>query len=49
MTDIHTMPSDGPEHQESEECWCCPILIYVDIETGVHQWLHNDTRPGGVN
>ena len=28
------------EHEESENCWCCPTLVYLDDETGVGVWLH---------
>jgi len=28
------------EHEESEHCWCEPVLYYEDEETGVKCWAH---------
>ncbi len=30
------------EHEESEDCWCCPTLSYRDPETGIGVWVHNE-------
>jgi hypothetical protein len=29
------------EHEESENCWCEPILFYEDELTGNQVWVHN--------
>lgn len=41
--DIHTMPDDG-KHECSDKCFCGPQIYYVDDNTGIKCWLHNDTR-----
>lgn len=29
------------EHLISKDCWCCPILEYVNKETDIEVWVHN--------
>ena len=47
MTDgnVHTIPTDGPEHQESKDCWCHPDLLddFTD-EGGVKHYLHREIQ-----
>lgn len=42
---IHTMPTHGPEHEESENCWCEPELLndFTAIG-GVKQYLHKEIQ-----
>lgn len=30
------------EHEDSEDCWCCPTLEYVDPVTGIGVWVHHE-------
>lgn len=39
--DIHVVPNNG-RHEESANCFCCPVLIYKDEFTAVSVWSHND-------
>ena len=32
------------EHIDSKDCWCCPKLDYVDPDTGVEVWVHNEIQ-----
>lgn len=38
--DIHTVPTEGKEHEATKHCWCEPRLDYVDEETGVRHYVH---------
>jgi hypothetical protein len=38
--DVHVMPTFGPEHACSAQCWCAPELDYTDADTGVSVWVH---------
>lgn len=42
---VHTIPLDGPEHIESEECWCKPECMgdFTD-EGGVKHYLHKELQ-----
>lgn len=42
---VHTMPTDGPAHIESKDCWCEPELIedYTD-QSGVKLYLHKEIQ-----
>jgi len=32
------------DHLLTKDCWCYPILEYVNEETGVELWVHNDKQ-----
>lgn len=42
---VHTMPTYGPAHQESKDCWCEPELVgdYTN-EKGVKHYLHKEIQ-----
>ena len=42
---VHTIPIDGPEHSESKECWCEPILMddYTE-QGGCKHYLHKEQQ-----
>lgn len=42
---VHTVPSIGPEHIESKDCWCEPELIgdYAN-DNGVKHYLHKELQ-----
>lgn len=42
---VHTIPYDGTEHDESAECWCEPELMadYTD-SGGVKHYLHKELQ-----
>lgn len=37
---IHTVPTNGKPHEESENCWCEPLLTFVHHETLIKHYLH---------
>lgn len=37
---VHTVPTSGLEHEESQDCWCEPILDYEDELTGIKHYIH---------
>lgn len=42
---VHTMPLDGPPHEESSQCWCVPELIADETENGgVKCYLHKELQ-----
>ena len=41
---IHVMPTHGPEHMESKDCWCEPYLDYKDAENGNEVWMHRELQ-----
>jgi hypothetical protein len=42
---VHTMPTNGPEHIESKDCWCEPVLDadYTD-QCGVKHYVHKELQ-----
>lgn len=42
---VHTMPTDGPAHEESKDCWCEPELRddFTD-QGGVKHYLHKEIQ-----
>jgi hypothetical protein len=42
---VHTMPTSGPEHIESADCWCEPELVgdYAH-EGGVKCYVHKEVQ-----
>lgn len=32
------------EHEESEHCWCHPVLTYVDPDNGNRVYIHNEVH-----
>jgi hypothetical protein len=34
---IHGMPTNGPKHIESKDCWCEPVMTFKDKH---EVWLH---------
>lgn len=45
---VHTVPNDD-KHIESKDCFCCPVLVYKNEDTGLEHWVHNDTRKEALN
>jgi len=42
---VHTMPTYGPEHIESKDCWCEPELVEdFTNEGGVKVYLHKELQ-----
>lgn len=42
---VHVMPTHGPEHIESKDCWCEPELIEDETENGgVKCYLHKELQ-----
>ncbi len=42
---VHTMPTAGPEHIESKDCWCEPDLVAdYSNDGGVKCYLHKEIR-----
>lgn len=42
---VHTMPTSGPEHEESKDCWCEPELLEdYSSENGVKCYLHKEIQ-----
>lgn len=43
--DVHTMPTHGPKHEESKDCWCNPELAgdYTD-DGGVKHYVHKELQ-----
>lgn len=42
---VHVMPTHGPEHIESKDCWCEPELIGDETENGgVKCYLHKELQ-----
>lgn len=42
---VHTMPTHGPKHLESQECWCDPELMGdFTNEGGVKHFLHKEIQ-----
>lgn len=42
---VHVMPTHGPEHINSAECWCQPELIGdYEAEGGVKAYLHKEIQ-----
>lgn len=35
---------DAMEHEDSERCWCEPVLDYVDPESGIKVWIHKESH-----
>ena len=33
-----------PDHLNSKDCWCEPVLDYENPETGAQVWVHNDIQ-----
>ena len=40
---VHTIPENGPEHFETEHCWCGPELIQT-YEGGLKAYLHQESQ-----
>lgn len=42
---VHTIPTHGPKHEESKDCWCEPELIgdYTN-EGGVKHYMHKEIQ-----
>lgn len=42
---VHTMPLDGPKHEESKDCWCEPELVADETANGgVKCYLHKEIQ-----
>lgn len=42
---VHTMPTSGPPHEESEDCWCEPEMIGDYSEQGgAKHFLHKEIQ-----
>lgn len=42
---VHTMPTEGPKHIESKDCWCEPELIDDFASSGgVKLYLHKELQ-----
>ena len=42
---VHVMPTHGPEHIESKDCWCEPEIIEDETENGgVKCYLHKELQ-----
>lgn len=46
---IHVMPIEGIRHEASGDCWCDPILEYVNPDTGKILYVHRDTTADGLH
>lgn len=42
---VHTMPTHGPEHEESKDCWCEPELADdFTSQGGVKYYVHKEIQ-----